>query len=204
MGVYMSNRVSNEALLEAGLTLMGQAGKPMQKTQSGSRAMLFRLESGKTVRVRTCNDHVLVVVADSPKLNANLNIEGTDYLLIVMPEVPRTLGPVVAYCVPTTVAVKDVRKTHAEWLASNPATKGDNRTWNIWFDDAAKAGGFAKHWAKYRLGGTASVSPQNERSSTDLLSDSRKLGDVISVAKAKIAEAAGVSIDSVRISVDLG
>jgi hypothetical protein len=92
----MSARVSNESLLEAGLTLMREAGRPLERLPTNSRAMKFSLSSGETVRVRTCNDHVLVVLADRAEKGARLNIEGTDYLLIVMPEVPRTIGAVSA------------------------------------------------------------------------------------------------------------
>jgi len=162
--------------------------------------MKYKLDSGETVRVRTCNDHVLVVLADSAEASANLNIEGTDHLLIVMPETPRTDGTVIAYFVPTVVAVKAVRRSHAEWLGSNPSTGGNNRTWNVWFDHSGTSwGGFATKWSKYRIHGqvttvsTNIISP-NERSS---------LGAVIAEARSAIAEAAGVTLESVKISIEL-
>ena len=71
--------------------------------------MLYKMSDGQTVRVRTCNDHVLIAVADSPNPGARLNIEGTDWLLIVMPEVERTAGNIVAYLVPVQEAVAEVR-----------------------------------------------------------------------------------------------
>jgi len=198
------DRVSNESLLEAGLSLMAQARQPLEKVSTGTRAMMFKKKNGETVRVRTCNDHVLVVVADSPKPTAKLNIEGTDSLLIVMPESPRVSGPVIAYLVPTAIAVKDVRKAHAEWLASSPKTKGGNRTWNIWFGESDKSGGFARHWASYRLAGYASTL-QNAAAAKPphVTSPSGKLGAVIADAKRSIAEAAGVPIEAVKISVEL-
>ena len=70
------------------------------------------------------NDHILIVVADKPAVGARLNIEGTDWLLIVMPEAERKAGNVVAYLVPTNEAVEAVRKGHLAWLSSNPNTKG--------------------------------------------------------------------------------
>ena len=102
-------KVPNDQLLEAGLRLMEQNGQPLQRAESKGRARLYRNPEGRTVRVRTCNDHVLVVVADSPEVGAKLNIEGTDSILIVMPEIPGSPGPVVAYLVPTSVAVEAVR-----------------------------------------------------------------------------------------------
>ena len=195
-----AGRIPNEELVEIGLSLMKQANRPLERLKTNTRSMQYALLNGETVRVRTCNDHVLVALAASAKKGAALNIEGTDHLLIVMPEIPRTAGPVIAYLVPTDVAVEAVRTTHAHWLASNPNTKGKNRTWNIWFDKGSVAGGFAEKWAKYRLPGSATTlgptpSPTAGRGT---------LGEVIAAAKQKIAAAAGVPIDAVKISVELG
>src|SRR5258707_6067690 len=139
-----SPRIDNDALLTAGLELMRQDGKPLSKLQSPGRSMLYALSSGETVRVRTCNDHILIVLADRPDDDAKLNIEGTDWLLLVMPEIERTPGSVIAYLVPTKVAVEAARCTHREWLATKPNTKGGNTTWNLWFDPdwPAKANDF--------------------------------------------------------------
>src|SRR5262245_66682191 len=79
--------VPNEALVKAGLELMQQAGKPMERLRAKGRAMIYRTPGGETVRVRSCNDHVLIAVADQPDPDkARLNVEGTDYVLIAMPE----------------------------------------------------------------------------------------------------------------------
>ena len=162
-------RVDNAELLEAGLELMRRNGKPLAKLASRGRAMLYRLPDGQTVRARTCNDHILIAVADSPTEGAKLNIEGTDWLLIVMPVVERMPGSVIGYLVPTAEAVDAVRRTHSEWLASNPNTRGKNTTWNLWFspDGPEKARGFADKWAKYRLEGSISISKFAARSGAD-------------------------------------
>ena len=195
-----TGRVPNEELLEVGLSLMKRANRPLERLKTNTRSMQYALPNGETVRVRTCNDHVLVALAASARKGAALNIEGTDHLLIVMPEIPRTAGSVIAYLVPTKVAVDAVRTTHADWLASNPNTKGKNRTWNIWFDATSKAGGFAEKWAKYRLPGFVSTL----RLTPSPTAASVTLGDVIAAAKQQIAAAAGVPIDAVKITVDLG
>jgi hypothetical protein len=209
----MTDKVPNEALVSAGISLMSQLGQTLERLPTQTRAMVYALPNGKTVRIRTCNDHILVVLADSPKLDAKLNIEGTDHLLIVMPEAPRTFGPVIGYFVPTEVAVEAVRRSHAEWLASAPATAGNNRTWNLWFNNG-KAGheGFATRWQQYRLPGLASTAQQQPISTARLKSDPREaalpakaksLGDVIGEARRQIAEAAGIPIDAVKITVNL-
>lgn len=195
-----AGRIPNDTLLDAGLILMKQAGRSLERVKTNTRSMQYALPNGETVRVRTCNDHVLVALAASPRKGAALNIEGTDHLLIVMPETPRTAGSVIAYLVPTKVAVEAVRSSHANWLDSNPNTKGENRTWNIWFDEAAKAGGFAEKWAKYRLPGSVSTLKSSPAPATA----SGTLGDVIATAKQQIADAAGVPIDAVKITVEFG
>lgn len=198
-------KVPNDDLLQAGLHLMEQNGTPLERVEAKGRAMIYRTPDHKTVRVRTCNDHVLVAVADSPEPQAKLNIEGTDSILIVMPEAPRSRGPVMAFLLPASVAVDAVRSNHRDWLASNPSTKGENRTWNIWFDDdgPSKSSGYAKKWAAYRLAGSATTQNLRSKSSAANGGDAASLGDVIAEAKRRIAEVAGVPESAVRISLDL-
>jgi hypothetical protein len=198
-----SLKVPNNQLLEAGLRLMQQNGQPLQRAEAKGRAMLYRTIDGQTVRVRTCNDHVLVVVADSPDPEAKLNIEGTDNILIVMPEIPRAPGPVMAYFIPTAVVVEAVRSNHRDWLASNPSTKGENRTWAIWFDEEgpATSNGYAQRWASFRLNGSASAEVSVETAS--LTGSTPTLGEVIADAKRRIAAVAGVPETAVKITLDI-
>ncbi|WP_370154425.1 hypothetical protein [Ferrovibrio sp.] len=199
----MLNRVPNEALVAAGLDLMQQAGQPLTRAPTKGRAMIYHLPDKRTVRVRTCNDHLLVVLADKDEAGAKLNVEGTDLVLIVMPETPRTPGAVVAYLVPAKVVAEAARETHKNWLAAGANTKGNNRTWNLWFDENGpeKANGFARRWSKYRLGGSS----HTELSPSPIVNkpSGEKLGDVIASARQRIAAVAGVPIEAVRISVDL-
>lgn len=197
------NRIDNDVLLQAGLKLMLQNGKPLTKLPSKGRSMLFELPDGDTVRARTCNDHILIAVADSPSPDAKLNIDGTDWLLIVMPEEERTHGKVLAYLVPTTEAVAEARRTHEEWLANNPNTKGANTTWNLWFDDdgSGKANNYARKWAKYLLEGDVLTldSAIDETHSQD------RGGNIkaeVEAARERIASVAGVSPQAVKISID--
>jgi hypothetical protein len=121
----------------------------------------------------------------------------------VMPEVPRRSGPVISYFVPTDVAVRAVREAHADWLRTNPSTKGNNRTWNIWFgDDVQKSGGFAKKWLKFRINGACSTAETASCSNGSTV-DNRTLGTVIAEARSSIAKAAGVPIAAVKITVAL-
>lgn len=200
------DRIPNEQLVAAGLKLMEENGKPLTRIPTKGRAMIYRTENGETVRIRTCNDHLLVILADRDEADARLNVEGTDHVLIVMPETQRTHGPIAAYLVPASIVVDAARTTHRNWLATNPNTKGDNRTWNLWFDESgpAKANGYAEKWAKYRLPGNVSTIPKPELPNPPAMSaNGLKLGDVIAIAKRQIAEVAGVSPDAVRISIDL-
>ena len=201
-----AERIDNVVLLQAGLELMRQNGKPLTKLPSKGRAMLFKLEDGQSVRARTCNDHILIAVADRPTEDAKLNIEGTDWLLIVMPEVERTHGNVLGYLVPTEEAVEEVRRTHREWLATGPATKGGNTTWNLWFDleGTGKANDYAEKWAQYRLEGTiATGEVANDEAALAGEADGN-LNAEVRAAQERIARAAGVPPEAVRISIDFG
>jgi len=201
----MLDRVENDDLLSAGLALMRQQGRPLTRQAAKGRAMVYATHQGETVRVRTCNDHVLVVLAESPGPDAKLNVEGTDFVLIVMPKIPRSPGPVVAYLVPSAVVAEAARKTHKEWLANNPNTKGNNRTWNLWFDESgpSKANGFSKTWEQYRLHGHADTGKSASAPSSTNSPETQKLGQIISIARREIAAAAGVPESAVRITVDL-
>jgi hypothetical protein len=200
-----TSKVPNDELRRAGLRLMEQNGKPLQRIEAKGRAMIYKTADRETVRVRTCNDHVLIAVAESPEEGARLNIEGTERILVVMPEVPRSRGPVIAFFIPTSVAVAEVRSAHREWLASNPSTKGKNRTWNIWFDDDApsEASGYARKWAEYRLNGSSTTQNSLERRVQSRTGTATRLGEVITEAKRRIAEVADVPESAVRITIDL-
>lgn len=200
-----SNRsgVARAALIDAGLQLMRQAQKPLTRAQT--RKTIYQTAQGETVRVRTCNDHVLLAVADSAENDAKLSIEGTDYLLLVMPETPRTPGPVTAFLVPTMEAVEACRTAHREWLASNPKTKGDNRTWNVWFDDGApeESYGFSRKWTRYRLKGSATTQAGTPENIHSAASNEARLAEVVASSRRAIAKAADVPLEAVRISIEL-
>ena len=161
--------------------------------------MIYELPNGQTVRMRTCNDHILIVVADNPSSGAKLNIEGTDWLLIVMPEIERTPGRVIAYLIPALEAVGEARRTHSEWLATNPGTKGGNTTWNLWFrpDGTNKAGNYAEKWMKYKLTVPAQqmISPGETTTPSNIKLE-------VETARQRISAAAGVPVEAVSISID--
>ena len=207
-----SDRIDNEVLRDAGLALMQTNGKPLTKLPSSGRSMLYAMPNGESVRVRTSNDHILVVVADKPTTDdAHLNIQGTDWLLIVMPEVERAAGQVIAYLVPTKEVDEAVRKSHQAWLSSNPDTKGENTTWNIWFDHsysgmASRKGKheYAEKWAKYRLAGDMSTEDLIS-TRVDRAGEGRSRGNIraeVEAARQRIAHAASVPPDAVKISID--
>ena len=162
--------------------------------------MLYAMANGESVRMRTCNDHVLIVVGDNPTPEAKLNIEGTDWLLVVMPEVERTNGKVVTYLLPAAEVEAEARRTHQQWLQTNPNTKGDNRTWTLWFrrDAPGKANDYATKWAKYRLNNTVvseSTATKPNGRPTDIKME-------VESARIRIAQAAGVPVEAVKITIN--
>jgi len=203
------DRVDNEVLRDAGLELMRANGNSLTKRPSPGRAMLYEMPNGQSVRVRTCNDHILVVVADKPTTDAHLNIQGTDWLLIVMPEIERAEGKVVAYLIPTEEAEAAVRKSHEEWLSSNPNTKGRNTTWNLRFGHfpsgmPSRNGkqGYHKKWARYRLQGDVSTE-DIAAAHIGHAGESGSLLAEVEVARRRIARAASVPVEAVKVSIDL-
>ncbi|MCY4228204.1 MAG: hypothetical protein OXF20_11050 [Gammaproteobacteria bacterium] len=196
-------KINNRELLNAGLKLMQANGTPLMEIPSRGRSMLYELPNGETVRIRTCNDHILIVVADSPNIEANLNIQGTDWLLIVMPEKVRSYGKVIAYFVPTSIALEEVRKSHQDWLLSNPNTKGNNTTWNLWFDDFGSVNpgregkqGYAKKWAEYRLDFNIQIGTTNNKV------EYQNIRKEVEIARQRIAGAASVPHEAVTISIN--
>ena len=216
-------KIRSEILRDCALKQLEEEGTPLEKLPTKSRAMLYKKQNGETVRIRTTNDPVLVVVADSTDPEANLNIEGTDHLLIVMPEVPRTPGPIKSYMVPTDVAGSAVRKARQEWLDSSPNTKGNNKTWNIWFIDKDRpGGGFANKWSNYLIPVPASTDDIKEpedkplRSSRATVESPSRIkpqktseadgsvAEVIEDAKHRISALTGVQEESIMIEVKIG
>ena len=189
---------------------MRQNNMPLTKVRGTGRAKIYKFQNGETVRVRTCNDHILVVVASSPDIeNATLNIEGTDKLLIVMPEIERTEGDLLAYLVPTEVAVRAIKESHLAWLQSNPKTKGKNTTWNLWFDtdyDGAEARDFkhsyATKWSQYRLEGTVSSLEIENSSGLQKPINSNSIKSEIETAQQRIARVANIPYEAVRVTID--
>lgn len=199
--------LENWRLLAAGLELMRRNGKPMSKLEGYGRSMRYALASGETVRVRTCNDQVLIVlkVGDKAGEDEKLNIDDTDWLLVVMPERPRTPGKVIAYLVPTTEAHNAALSAHKKWLAGRPNTKGGNITRNLWFEEDASGTewcDFHSKWGKYRLDG------EGEASLASPVGEGPEGGNVIraevEAARQRISKAAGVSLDAVKITIQFG
>ncbi len=180
---------------------MNAAAKPLTRQPSKGRAMLYALSNGETVRMRTCNDHVLIVVGDRPTADAKLNIEGTDWILMVMPEVERTPGNVDCYLLPTTEVEAEARRTHQEWLDGNPKTGGDNKTWNLWFKAGGpgKANDYARKWQRYKLK-TSPVVDTAPR--IDTRNGTGNVKAEVENARKRIAEAAGVPVEAIKITIN--
>lgn len=196
----VKGRIESGVLVEAGLTAMRLSGRPLTRVASKGRAMIYSLSNGETVRIRTCNDHVLIVVGDSPSPDAKLNVMGTDWLLVVMPEVERTPGNVLVYLIPASEVESEARRTHQEWLASNPNTNGLNKTWNLWFHAGGPQGSnnYAVKWAAYRLDAIVASSESTERKSA---AEPSSIKTEVELARRRIAEVAGVPVNAVKITI---
>ena len=126
---------------------------PLIPLPSIGRAMIYAMPNGETVRIRTSNDHMLLVVGWTRAPGAKLNVDGTDWLLLVMPEVRRTLGRAICYLLPTREVEAEARRVREAWCARNRKTESNNRTFKLWFkkDSRTLASDYATKWSKYRL-----------------------------------------------------
>ena len=79
------NQIDNNLLREAGVELMKKNKMPLGNITRGN-SMIGLTPCNKSVRIRTCNNHRLIITANQPDPNASLDIEGTYWLLMVMPE----------------------------------------------------------------------------------------------------------------------
>ena len=116
------NKIDNNLLREAGVELMKKNKMPLSNITCG-KSMIGFTPCKKSVRIRTCNDHRLIITAKQPDPNARLNIEGTYWLLMVMPEHERTLGKIIGYLIPIAEIKEKMKMSHEAWLGTKPQTK---------------------------------------------------------------------------------
>ena len=70
------NKIDNKLLRETGVELVKKSKTPLDKIIRG-KSTIGLTPCKKTVRIRTSNDHRLIITANQPDPNASLNIEGT-------------------------------------------------------------------------------------------------------------------------------
>ena len=153
--------------------------------------------------------HTLITGADKPSSDAKLTIEGTDFLLVVMPEIERTPGKIAGYLIPTKIAVEAVRTSQQAWLDSKPNTHGENKTPCLWFRKNGKtrmSSDYETKWAKYRRTGEAYTNAADVVAVGDIASANTVASDgsvkaEVEIARQRISKAAGVSPDAVRITI---
>ena len=175
-------------LKRAGVELMRRHGKAMIKREKPGRggAKVYDLPDGQTVRVGTSATRNLITRSATPDGGAPLDIESTDWLLVVMPAGKRAESEIEAYLVPAIEAAEVTRETHERWLASNPRTKGQNLTPVLRFDEE-----LMKRWQHYRLPNEPAPHPGTVGS----------LQDEIAAARRRIAALANVPCDAVQVTI---
>ena len=200
----MTDRVSSKQLLAAGLQIMRNAGRELKKIKTSGRAQIYEMNNGETIRVRTCNDHVLLIAAENDGTYENMSIKGTDWILVVMPEIERTQSNIMAYLIPTDIAVEEARKILSEWTAIGSKTRGEHVTWYLFFsgDKGKRAYGYHEKWKQYLMESNKAILPKEPRPQTEEAINPLK--QEIDIARHRIAKAAGVPAESVRISIDFG
>jgi hypothetical protein len=185
----------NTHLREAFRTLMARAGKPIQRITStterrGPTPEVYRLNDGRTVRLRTNARQALMAKTATGDVSADLPWEEEDFVGVAFPgERPNSVR---GYLIPSTVVSRDVRDAHSQWLASGGSI--ENRTRVIHFDgDPAKLGwGYAHRYSEYSLG-EIDLAARHEAS---------ELAQEIAESKRRIAAKAGTPESAVKISIE--
>ena len=160
--------IDTKVLRRAGLELMRKNGRPLTKKFGISQ--IYEMKNGtdiQTVRLKTHNDQILMIKSDNPYPDANLSIEGTDWILLVMPRKKRSEGSIIGHLIPTSEVVDRARRSHAAWLEADPNTNGETCTWKLEFNECGpgkysgtmheKVGwGLFEKWSNYCLSGEVS------------------------------------------------
>ncbi len=148
----MTDKIPNSILKQCAIEMMATHEMPMEEVPTRGRSMIFSLRSGETVRLRTSNDPVLVVTIEPASDGPKMNIEGTDYLLFVMPEETRTWGAVKGYLVPTRKALKSVRETIERLFHDTDVWPSKPTALSVWFNETGRAdGNYDEKWSGYLI-----------------------------------------------------
>lgn len=132
---------------------MDRRGTSLRRIAASARSQLYGTADGKIVRLRTSNDRLVIAATSDTRPDAILDIEGCDLVLFAAPEHRRQRGRIEVYLVPIEDVKSAFARSHADWLASNPVTAGENRTWQLALDEGKpeSAAHYAEKWRAYRL-----------------------------------------------------
>lgn len=144
---------TSDELRIAALGAMDWRGVPLTRIGAKGRAQLYKTSDGQVVRLRTSNDRLVIATTNDTNPDARLDLEGCDLLLFAVPQRKRERGVIEIYLVPIGEVKRAFAESHADWLASNPRTAGDNRTWQLALDrgNPESAAHFADKWGRHRL-----------------------------------------------------
>lgn len=184
--------IDNATLVEAGLNLMTQNGKRLERQPTKSRTMRYLTPDKETVRIRTSKTQALMVLAESERADAPMNIEGTKNLLFVT---PHPGGHIEAYLLPTRIVVQEIRSNHTRWMAEHPNSKNTTRV--LYFRPHKRYANYAERWGHYRLKGNISPAPHTAQA-TPL-----SVQHMLEQARSTIAQAHDLPVDAVKISVNI-
>ena len=113
--------IDTKVLRRTGLELMRKNGR--QLTKKFGISQIYGMKNGtdiQTVRLKTHNDQILMIKSDSPYPDAKLSIEGTDWILLVMPRKKRSEGSIIGYLIPTSEVVDRARRSQRCLARSRP------------------------------------------------------------------------------------
>jgi len=214
----MVEKIPNKVLRLCALDIMENSDLPIKEVPSPGRSMIYKLSSGETVRLRTSNDPVLVVAVEPSDVGPKLNIEGTDKLLLVMPEQPLNRWEnIVGYLMPTSEVIAAIKSSYPKFFDRQTNRLKTKQALTLSFEDSGKpSGGFEGKWERYLLPMKCparafqdEVKPVQKVKKVSSPRQRPKgqpetVNDVIAEARERISEITKVPIKSVKVSVSLG
>jgi hypothetical protein len=133
---------------------MEDAGFRLARVE-GLRGQVYEMPDGTLVRVRTSQDRRFLATTDGagPKAKHDFQKDNVQFVLLVIPQREGHEELCVAYFIPVAEALQAFQNSHADWLKSDPDTKGADYTWHLDFDDGKcyAASGFAIRWREFEL-----------------------------------------------------
>lgn len=148
----MMPKMHTETLQSAGLKILASHNLKLVHDAT-KRGKIFRTQDGRSVRVRTNIKRSIPCKSQDTNLRrGTLDIEGTEFICLIVPKSAGNAAEVEVYFMPTSIAVREVKEAHIKWLEYGKS-KGTNFTPALCLDrvPSGKEKNLNDLWSEYRF-----------------------------------------------------